>query len=155
ARWGALGLAVLTWAACEAPLDAPAEREPVGKIEQAYGEPQNGFPTWYERMIHVLVNRARSDPQADLAGCTNCADKPRYTPSRPPLEGYSDPARSTRFHAVNLTSSGCGMMHDSPCQLVANIGTIYPSSCDGSVACACQGGTVACSSGTVWSSRLS
>jgi hypothetical protein len=74
---------------------------------------------------------------------------------RNPVEWYYDHARAARFHATNLGSASCGMMHDSPCTLVANIGTIDPTSCDGTVGCACQGGTAPCSGGTVWSSRLS
>lgn len=129
--------------------------EPVGVAHQPYGEPQNGFPSWYERMIHVMVNRARSDPQADLAGCSNCAESACYSGPRNPVEWYYDHARGARFHATNLTSAQCGMLHDSPCQLVANIGSLYPGTCDGTEGCACQGGNAACSGGTTWSTRLS
>ncbi|MBW2455721.1 MAG: CAP domain-containing protein [Deltaproteobacteria bacterium] len=133
--------------------DAPLT-ETVGKVQQAYGEPQGGFPSWYERMIHVLVNRARADPPTALAGCSNCADASCFPSPLDPMEWDYDHARAARFHATNLTSAGCGMLHDSPCQLVGNIGTIYPGSCSGVVSCACQGGTASCSGGTSTWDRL-
>jgi len=108
------------------------------------GVPVNGFPNWEERVIHVLVNRARCAPAEDLAGCTNCPDAHCYSPV-PPLEWIEKLARAARFHAANLTSSGCNLQHNSPCVLVSDIGTLYPDSCDGSASCGCVGGTVECS----------
>ena len=141
--------------ACQA--GDPSSEPPSGKVEQAWGEPQNSFPAWYERMIHVMVNRARAAPLTDLGACPGCADVHNaschaYDNPRPPLQWYYDMNRSARFHAANLSSAGCGMIHDSPCQLVANISSIYPVPCNGDKSCACQGGTVACASGTsIWS----
>ena len=106
------------------------------QLHAEVGVPVNGFPSWSERMIQVLVNRARSDPAADLADCPNCSDAACYT-AQAPLEWNNDLARAARFYSTNLTSSGCGMQHDSPCQLVSDIGTTYPEICDGAVACAC------------------
>jgi hypothetical protein len=125
----------------------------VPQLYAQVGVPINGFPSWSERMIHVLVNRARSDPAADLADCTNCLEAPCYT-SQPPLEWNVDLARAARFHAANLTSSGCGMQHDSPCELEVDIGTTYPDTCDGTVDCACVEGTISCSGDSTWD-RLS
>jgi hypothetical protein len=105
-------------------------------------------------MMHVLVNRARSDPAADLAGCTKCLEAACYTPQTP-LEWDIDLARAARFHAVNLTSSGCGMQHNSPCQLESDIGATYPDTCDGDVSCACVTGTINCSNGSSPWDRLS
>jgi hypothetical protein len=45
-----------------------------------------------------------------------------------------------------VTSSPCSIRHYSPCDLVANISSLYPDTCDGSTSCACQPGTVDCSS---------
>jgi hypothetical protein len=100
-------------------------------------------------MIQVLVNRARCDPAADLAGCSNCSDKACYTPQSP-LAWNLNLAHAARFHATNLSSSGCGIRHDSPCQLANDIGNIYPEICDGSVSCACVGGTANCSGTSIW-----
>src|SRR5450759_5248795 len=51
------------------------------------GEPVNGFPNWQERVMHEWVNRARVDPQADLAGCPagNCLENINncYAPQSP------------------------------------------------------------------------
>jgi hypothetical protein len=118
-----------------------------------YGEPENGFPNWEERMVLVMTNRARSDPDTDLADCPQCADADCYT-VKPPLVYSYDLNRAARFHAANQISCGCGLAHDSPCTLVDGIGDLYdPGPCDGSASCACTGGTCPCS-GTSWSDRV-
>lgn len=106
----------------------------------AIGEPVNGFPDWYERMVHVLTNRARCDPAAALVDCSPCGDVDLgcYDPL-PPVQWDENLNHAARFHATNLTDSHCGMMHNSPCQLDATIGSTYPDVCDGSVSCACAG----------------
>lgn len=125
-----------------------------GSQVHAYGEPANGFPSWEERMVHVMTNRARSDPAADLAECTVCAEKDCYG-QVPPLVYSYNLNRAARFHCANLASCGCGLQHDSPCDLVDGIGDLYtPGPCDGSKECACQGGECDCS-GTDWSARIS
>lgn len=123
---------------------------------RALGEPQDGFPNWYERAVHVWTNRARSDPAADLASCSVCAEKSCYAPV-PPVVWNHNLARAARFHSDNLVKGSCGLQHDSPCTLVSGVSTAYtPGPCDGAPACACQGGTASCgSTGTVWSSRVS
>jgi hypothetical protein len=112
-------------------------------LQADVGVPVDGFPNWSERMIHVLVNRARSAPAEDLAGCSSCPDAHCYTP-QPALAWNKNLAHTARFHATNLTSAGCGIQHDSPCVLESDIGTTYPESCDGSVFCGCVGGTATC-----------
>jgi hypothetical protein len=104
----------------------------------AAGEPVNGFPSWYERMIQVLTNRVRCDPDAALAACSPCGDVDLGCYSAVgPVQWDEGLNRAARFHATNLTDSSCGMQHNSPCNLDSNIGSDYPSSCDGSVSCAC------------------
>ncbi|MDY0004086.1 MAG: hypothetical protein RBU30_22500 [Polyangia bacterium] len=133
---------------------------PAAQVQRAYGEPQGGFPSWYERMIHVLVNRARADPAAALAPCAGCgaggccADAVCFSSPKTPLWWREDLAHAARFHAQNLTATGCGMSHTSPCTLVSNIGALYPGSCDGQAACACSG-AVTCGSGDNFQTRLS
>lgn len=107
------------------------------------GVPVNGFPSWNERMILVYTNRARSDPQAMLAGAPGIADAACYSPV-PPVQWNESLNKAARFHAFNLTNSACGLGHDSPCVLIASIGTDYPATNDGSVASACVGGVVSC-----------
>ena len=120
-----------------------------------YGEEENGFPSWKERMVLVMVNRARADPPADLADCEVCAESACYDEALPPLYYSYDLTRAARFHAANQISCGCGLAHDSPCTLVSDIGDQYdPGPCDGSASCACEGGTCPCS-GTSWSDRVS
>ncbi len=109
------------------------------------GVPDAGFPSWYERMVHVYVNRARADPAADLAACSVCAEKACYQ-ARPPVSYSYALNRAARFHSANLSRTG-RFQHDSPCTLVTNISSLYApnGTCDGSASCACQGGTAACS----------
>ncbi len=156
-RWSVLGLGLLL---CGCAVTGPDPGGPaVTQVSQAYGEPASGFPTWYERMIHVLVNRARADPVTALSPCAACgangccADAVCFTAPRPPLWWREDLAHSARFHAQNLTATGCAMSHDSPCTLVANIGTLYPGTCDGGAACACQD-AVSCGGGDDLATRL-
>ena len=146
-------------ACADGPTDARLE---VGSLTRAYGEPTGGFPSWYERFIHVMTNRARADPPTDLAPCADCsspgsccADAVCFPNALPPMEWHLDLNRVARFHAANLTYTGCGMLHDSPCLVVATIDGLYPGSCDGQAACACQGGTAPCTGGTDTWDRLS
>ena len=107
------------------------------------GEPDGEFPSWSERWLHQLVNRARCDPQVDLADCTVCADKDCYTPIAP-LPWSSALNRAARFHSAQMDIIGF-MSHTSFCTVVSNIASIYPEPCDGSASCACVGGIAACS----------
>jgi hypothetical protein len=112
----------------------------------AAGEPVSGFPTWEERVVHTWTNRARSDPQFEMASCPagNCPDAACYSPVSP--VAWTLPlSRAARFHSEQLALSGCGLRHTSPCTLVSNINALYPDSCDGSASCACQEGFFTCS----------
>jgi hypothetical protein len=105
------------------------------------GAPSNSFPSWFERTILVLTNRARADPATELAPCLqsgDCPDAPCYSPS-PPLVWDLDLNHSARFHSANLVFSSAPLQHPSPCLLVSDIGTAYPAMCDGHPSCACTG----------------
>lgn len=122
------------------------------------GEPDSGFPNWQERVMHEWMNRARVDPQADLAGCPagNCAENTGgcYTPQNPMIWNGAA-GRAARYHSAEMGRQSF-FAHNSACTVVTNIGTLYPSSCDGSASCACVGGTSTCTSGcTTPSGRLS
>ncbi len=119
------------------------------------GESINGFPNWAERVMHEWINRARVDPQAELAGCGGaCADRRCYGPV-PPLYWSEQLNRSARFHASEQMKQHY-FAHDSRCTIVPNINSLYPVACDGSASCACVGGAPACTSGgfTSWSTRV-
>ena len=115
------------------------------QAERALGVPKDGFPSWEERVIQVLTNRARSDPGAQSQETCggSCAS---YPPSRPLIHNHNL-GRVSRFHATSLKKAGSGLMHDSVCRLVSNLGSIYPNKCDGDPSCACEGGTASCSCG--------
>lgn len=103
------------------------------------GEPVNGFPSWSERVIFEWINRARSDPQFEMSRCGgNCGEAACYSPM-PPLAWSDTLSHAARFHADHMARLGY-FAHDSACSLVSNIGSLYPSACDGSVGCSCQGG---------------
>ena len=123
-------------------------------IEPEAGEPSNGFPSWSERVVHEWVNRARSDPQFELASCPSCADRACYTP-QPPLGFSVALGKAARFHADEMRAQGY-FSHDSKCTVLPTIGTLYPASCDGSAACACLGGLPVCGTGgcTRWYNRV-
>jgi len=120
----------------------------------AVGESINGFPNWAERVLHEWMNRARVDPQVEMAACGSaCADAACYGPM-PPLAWAEALNHSARFHSANMTIQGY-LTHNSSCTLVSNISQLFPGSCDGSASCACVGGVNACNpSCTTWAQRI-
>src|SRR5277367_2896322 len=98
----------------------------------ANGVPQNGFPSWEERTILVLTNRARADPTAALASCASsgCQDATCYSVSRPLAWDYNL-NRSARFHVTNLVESAAPLQHPSPCLLSSDIASTFPATCAG------------------------
>lgn len=118
------------------------------------GEPVNGFPNWRERVIHQWINRARVDPQFEMAACgSNCGEGACYAPIGP-LSWNLALNRAARFHSDAMLRQGF-FAHNSACTVVPNIDALYPGSCNGSAACACVGGTTGCSSScTSFSQRI-
>lgn len=118
----------------------------LGLVTPLSGEPVNGFPNWQERVMHQWINRARVDPQADLAGCPagNCSENIGgcYTPQNP-LIWNGNAGRAARFHGAEMRLQGYAD-HSSLCTVVSNISTLYPSTCNGAASCACIGGTASC-----------
>lgn len=107
------------------------------------GEPSGGFPNWQERVLHQWINRARSDPQFEMARCgAACGEAKCYSP-KPPL-GWSDAlARAARFHADEMAKQDY-LAHDSKCTVTPGIAALYPLLCDGSASCGCVGGSKVC-----------
>ncbi len=147
----ALGLICLaTLSACSIQEDA----DPSGGIEQGLGEPVLtdagfSFPSWEERVIYVLTNRARADPMKQQKECVpgaykkcpwfEAADAGCYTPQSP-LVWDLGLSKSARFHATYLSKGAQLLGHDNCCTLKANVAT---SGCDGDPACACETATQA------------
>jgi MYXO-CTERM domain-containing protein len=127
--WGGIAaLAVVTGVSAEA---------------SAVGEGVGSFPNWAERALHELSNRARVDPQTELAGCgPDCAEQACYTPMAPLRYRY-ELNRAARFHSDEMVKQNF-FNHPSNCTVVSNIDAIYPAQCDGSASCACVGGTSTC-----------
>lgn len=107
----------------------------------AYGEAVNGYPSWSERVLLEWVNRARSDPQADLAGCTGstCAEKACYTTASPPRYLDQNLEHSARFHSSHMLINDY-FDHPSHCTLFTNINSRYPATCGGAASCSCTQG---------------
>lgn len=101
-------------------------------LAQSRGIPQNGFPTWQERMLQVLFNRSRAEPNADPKACAT-------TTARGPLAYSYNFNRAARFHSANMSKVGC-FQHNSPCLLVSDISNRFApmGTCDGSASCACN-----------------
>ncbi|HUP49224.1 MAG TPA: hypothetical protein VNA04_10585 [Thermoanaerobaculia bacterium] len=120
------------------------------------GESVNGFPNWGERLILAWMNRARVDPQAEMAKCgPACGEAACYAPV-PPLAWTAALNRAARFHADEMRRQGY-FAHDSKCRIVPSIDSLYPAGCDGSASCACAGGTAGCPANdcTSWMERVS
>ena len=141
------------------PSGEPAPRPLFGRpvLAPFSGEPVNGFPSWQERVLHEWINRARVDPQADLAGCPAgyCQENVNgcYTPQNPAIWNQNA-GRSSRFHAAEMGLRNF-FGQDSNCTLVGNISALYPGTCSGVASCACVGGTSSCNpSCTTSSARM-
>jgi hypothetical protein len=116
----------------------------------AVGEGHAGFPNWAERVLLEWTNRARVDPQLEMTKCgAACGEGACYKPIEP--VGWGEKANhAARFHSAEMQMQSF-FAHDSKCNLVTNISTLFPTSCDGNEACACQ----ASGSPTAWNARIS
>jgi len=105
----------------------------------------NGFPSYDERVLHELTNRARVDPQYEMTLCGSpCGEAACYSPM-PPLYYNKLMNYPARFHAAHTHTNGY-FAHESACTLVSTINTIWPSSCTNAEAsCSCVSGSLSCS----------
>lgn len=108
----------------------------------AEGEAVNGFPNWSERVLLEWMNRARADPQTELAACPggNCAENINscYVP-QPPRVWNANIAHSARYHSDEMVHN-VYFDHWSECTVVPTIATKYlsqPQQCNGSASCGC------------------
>ncbi len=106
---------------------------------QAYGEGADIPAT--SRAMHLLTNEARCDIPKALSLCgSNCTEgTAQYGKQVAPVWWDNDLHRAAQFHATMMASVGKCLSHDSLCQLNNNL-----TNCDGSPACACQGGVASC-----------
>lgn len=133
-----------------------AAPDSVAALESQSGIPLGGFPKWEERVIHEWINRARSDPQFEMAlcGASKCREASCYR-AMPPLAWSDALARAARFHADEMQLQHY-FAHDSKCAVLPTIPSVYPLGCDGSAACACTGGVADCGTAgcTHWYDRV-
>ena len=94
------------------------------------------FPIWEERVFHEWTNRARSDPQYEMAQCgAPCTEGACYAPVVP-LSYSLALNRSSRFHADYTRFNSTPPQHDTDCALRTNIDSLYPQTCNGAPGCA-------------------
>ena len=140
---------VLAFCLCSIVLLFPASQA------LAEGEAVNGYPNWAERVMLEWMNRARSDPQADLAGCPsgNCLESACYSTAATPRHLDFNLERSSRFHGDHMRINGY-FNHPSQCTLVSNIPALYPNTCSGAASCSCTQGALTTDSST-WTDPFS
>lgn len=111
---------------------------PRPSTEIHYGEVSGGFPSWEERTLHQLMNRARVDPAAELAACVECspAELSGCYGAMPPLTVSLNLNEAARFHSESMSKMNF-FGPDTPCVLRADIAAVYPALCDASFACSC------------------
>lgn len=86
--------------------------EPAQTAERQLGEPDDGYPSYEERAVLYLTNRARTEPDAFNE------DDP-YDP-RPPLAYDHDLARAARWQAEHIIERDCWCSdHSSCCEMEA------------------------------------
>ncbi|MFT3792480.1 MAG: hypothetical protein QM741_15775 [Rudaea sp.] len=123
----------------------------------AEGEAVNGYPNWAERVLLEWMNRARSDPQADLAACPSgsCLESSCYGSPAAPRHLDFNLERSARFHGDHMRINGY-FDHSSHCTLVSNVAALYPNTCSGAASCSCTQGALSSdqTAWTKWDSRM-
>jgi hypothetical protein len=116
------------------PAHAPAQHNWI----VPYPASSRWMPAWEERVINQLVNRARVDPAAELAGCTGCsaAELSGCYGTAFPLTYATYLNRAARFHSTFMSCTG--VLHNSTsCPLRGDISALYPKTCNGCPECAC------------------
>jgi uncharacterized protein YkwD len=108
------------------------------KTETNYGEANGTFPSWQERAMAQLTNRARVEPAAELAACPagQCPEAACYAAVPPVLWNY-DLNQAARFHSASMARFPF-FAHDTPCVLFSDMNTRFPGSSDGSFASSCS-----------------
>lgn len=86
-----------------------------------------GFPSYDERVLLELTNRARVNPALEMTECgTDCADAACYT-VQPPLYYGNGLGRSARFHSNHMYTNSY-FDHPSACTLLSTLPTTWPAS---------------------------
>ncbi|MGM0555194.1 MAG: CAP domain-containing protein [Myxococcota bacterium] len=111
---------------------------------QSLGEPRDGYPSYAERVVLYLTNRARTEPDAFNP------DEP-YEPT-PPLQYDRPLSQAARWQAQHIIEGSCWCAdHSSCCELTENA--------DGEVVCAGEptgcGMTSSTDRVSLWSARYS
>lgn len=104
----------------------------------SYGEANGTFPSWQERAVAQLTNRARVEPSTELASCPagQCLEAACYTPVAPLYWSY-DLNQAARFHSLTMAKFPF-FAHSTPCALFSDIDSRFPGSSDGSFASSCN-----------------
>jgi hypothetical protein len=118
------------------PSRAPGKpTQKVETAEQELGEPQGGYPSDQERMVHVLLNLARHS--GTTPNMNECGPMGVGTIKKLPLVYSREANLGARFTSRHMSELGC-YQHDSCCVLGdagLGVGCVSPGSCTGA---ACQ-----------------
>ena len=129
----------------------------------AYGECWRDDVPLEARQLQLLINEARSNTQEAIAPCMEdkCLEKACYTGAEAPYFWNDQLTKAAQLHANmhkyydEASNDMMGIDHNSPCQLVSNIASLYPAECDGQASCACDGGVFTTpASGTKFGPRV-
>ena len=114
------------------------------RADQTLGEPQDGYPSYSERAVLYLTNRARTEPDAFNP------DEP-YDPS-PPLQYDRPLSRAARWQAQHIVEASCWCEDHSSCCTVTEGGSGEVTCSDAPSGC---GVTSSVDRVSLWSPRYS
>ncbi len=130
-----LGLSGCTERAQDQAAKSPGAPQSVHSSKAALGEPQSGYPSDQERMLHVLINQARHS--ATTPNNNECGD---YTAevganvNKVPLVWVKEANLGARFTSRHMSELGC-YQHENCCELgdagAGTVGCIGPAQCSG------------------------
>jgi len=105
-------------------------------------DPVNGIPSWHERMLLELINRARVSPSTDLSLCgANCSVAELSPGCYPPVNPLHMPVslnRAADFHSKSMQQNYF-LGHDTPFIIRSDIDSVFPLLCNGNSLCASSG----------------
>lgn len=109
------------WANCTQPLDSPmillALSLASPPVHAGYGDPEDGYPSYRERVLHLFTNYTRVDPQTfaddyESGGCSFESFLPDEQSGKNPLYFNLPLNEAARFHSQDMSDTG-NFSHDS------------------------------------------
>ncbi len=126
---------VLTLVGCTGAGPVAEKNEPGAQLEQAIGEPSNGYPADQERMLLVLMNQARVSAKTPNNMCGDHTAEVGANVSKAPLVHSREANLGARFSARHMAELGC-YQNESCCELGdagSGPGCLSPGACSGAM----------------------